>query len=128
MKSLSVFPSLPPNVSYIGEVKAVIGEDLSHLAVNRSKKPKLPLGALNYPLGIHILQPVSNGLDPLLYVCDGNSQIVVFNAITGEPIRSVQNKAETFSFDFVHAHSTTVKNDVDAIVLFITNGVGQKVH
>ena len=104
-----------------------IGESISHLQINRAKDPILPFGALNYPVGIHIQDPLSPKQDPLLYVCDGGAMVVVFNAITGKPLRTISNKPDKGSFDFVTSYCFEAEPGQDTTLVFITNDVDNKV-
>ena len=74
------------------------------------------MGCLKYPIGIAVAQePTStgdgeqdvssnarDGGGPLLYVCDGdNTRIVVFDAITGDAIRTIRNGDDAGVVNFV---------------------------
>ena len=64
------------------------------------------MGYLKYPIGIAIAQeqssPDGSEDNALLYVCDGeNTRIVVFDAITGEAIRTIRNGDDVGVVNFV---------------------------
>ena len=70
------------------------------------------MGYLKYPIGIAIAreQPSSDRPEnrALLYVCDGeNARIVVFDAITGEAIRTIRNGDDVGVVNFVKTMNVT---------------------
>ena len=109
------------------------GHGLDAMKESHMRKDDHFMGCLKYPIGIAVAQEPLNdkqkmtadskddqntdtersGGGPLLYVCDGeNTRIVVFDAITGEAIRTIRNGDDVGVVNFVQTINITSKGIV----------------
>ena len=109
------------------------GHGLDAMKESHMRKDDHFMGCLKYPIGIAVAQEPLNdkqkmtadskddqntdtersGGGPLLYVCDGeNTRIVVFDAITGEAIRTIRNGDDVGVVNFVKTINITSKGIV----------------
>ena len=107
------------------------GNGLDAMKESHMRKDDHFMGCLKYPIGIAVAQEPLNdkqkmtadskddqntersGGRPLLYVCDGeNTRIVVFDAITGEAIRTIRNGDDVGVVNFVQTINITSKGIV----------------